>query len=241
MARTKVIKSLKKLLTVEQLREYLGNVSVVRKFADDYDLIQFGSVGKDDETRVVKGITASVTQRDSHYLVGTTYGRDVIFIQRTDTLLSANKKSKENYHWNILVLDLHNVALPHVYLEGRGRHRPNFYEALSIKQRELIELPYGLLSGYDRLFGDRFSTRLSPSTANMFASLVPPERAAVMAHHFHMFDFEWQEDMLYVYFLSAHPTSAQLEQMLNAGVWLARELDTPTACEVDENETASHS
>ncbi len=232
----KTIKSLRKMLTVQQLREYLGNISVVRKFAEDHGLIQFGSIGKDDETRVVKGITASITQRDSHYLVGTTYGRDVIFIQRTDTLLSSNKRSKETYNWNILVLDLHNVSLPHVYIEGRNRHKGNFYEALSMKNRELVELPYGFLSGYDRLYGDRFATRLSAVTASMFPSLMPPERAAVLAHHFHMFDYEWHDDTLYVYFLSNYPTLAQLENMVNAGAWLAGELDTPTVCDVDEDE-----
>ena len=214
------------LLTLKQVRDFLRSSNITRRFAALHNLVYFGSVDQDDESRLVKGITVSNTYRDSHYLVGTDYGRDIIFLQRSDTLRSVGGKRLERYTWNILAIDLHaQTRLAHVYIEGRSRHGSGFYETLAMKKREFAELPYGFLSAYDPLFGKRFAVRLAAATTLEFPTVMPPERAAVLAHHFHMFDFEWHDDVLYVYFLASRPTMSQLEMMLKAGVWLAGELD----------------
>jgi len=219
-------KRILRLLTLQQLRNFLGSSASARRFADRYDLIYFGSVGRDDESRLVKGVTVSNTHRDSHYLVGTAYNRDIIFLQRTDSLHSANQKKLEAYTWNILAIDLKPfMQLPHVYIEGRTRHGRGFYEALAMTKREFSELPLNFLSNYDPLFSDKFVIRLPASATLELPYLLPPERAAIMAHHFSSFDFEWHDDVLYVYFLSSRPTLTQLEHMLKAGVWLSDELE----------------
>lgn len=220
-------KRLMKILTLQQLRNFIGSSAVARRFANRYDLVYFGSVGRDDESRLVRGITISNTHADSHYLVGTAYGRDIIFLQRSDFIHSSTHKKREAYTWNILVIDLKpNMQLPHIYIEGRSRHDRGFYEALAMKNRELVELPIHFMSQYDPLFSQRFSVRLSAAASVEFPTLLPPERAAVMAHHFSSFDFEFHDDVLYVYYLSSRPTLGQLEHMLKAGVWLANELES---------------
>ena len=214
------------LLTLKQVRDFISNSAVTRRFAERHSLVYFGSVSQNDESRLVKGITVSNTHRDSHYLVGTALGRDLIFLQRSDALRSANNKKRELYNWNILAIDLaQGMRLPHVYVEGRSRHGHGFYETLAMKRREFSELPYGFLSDYDPLFAKRYVVRLAAATASEISELLPPERAAVMAYHFTAFDFEWRNDELYVYFLSRRPSLAQLELMLKAGVWLAGELE----------------
>ncbi len=213
-------------LTLQQFRNFIGSSASTRRFAEKHELVYFGSVGQDDESRLVKGITVSNTRHDSHYLVGTAYGRDLIFLQRTDSIRSSNQKKQESYTWNILVLDLApSLRLPHTYVEGRTRHGRGFYEALAMKKREFNELPLHFLSHYDPLFSDRYIVRLSAAASVEFPTLLTPERAAVMAHHFSSFDFEWHDDILYVYFLSSRPSLSQLEYMLKAGVWLAGELE----------------
>lgn len=220
-------KRLLRLLTLQQVRNFIRSSAVARRFAERYELVYFGSVGRDDESRLVKGITVSNTHRDSQYLVGTAYNRDIIFLQRTDTVRSSNHKKLEMYSWNILVIDLkESLQLPHVYIEGRTRHGRGFYEALAMKKREFNELPLNFLSNYDPLFSHRYVVRLSAAASLEFSTLLPPERAAVLAHHFSSFDYEWHDDALYVYLLSARPTLAQLEHMLKAGVWLASELES---------------
>lgn len=219
-------KRLLRVLTLQQLRNFIRSSAVTRRFAERYDLVYFGSVGRDDESRLVKGITVSNTQRDSHYLVGTAYGRDIIFLQRSDVLHSSIQKKAEAYTWNILAIDLKpSLHLPHMYIEGRSRHGRGFYESLSMRKREFSELPLNFLSDYDPLFHHRFVVRLMPASYGDFFTLLPPERAAVMAHHFSQFDYEWCDDVLYVYFLSSRPTLTQLEYLLKAGVWLAGELE----------------
>lgn len=227
-------KRLLRILTLQQLRNFVRSSAVTRRFAERHDLVYFGSVGRDDESRLVKGITISNTHRDSHYLVGTAYNRDVIFLQRTDSIHSSNLKKLETYTWNILVIDLKpGMQLPHVYLEGRARHGRGFYEALAMKKREFSELPIHFLSQYDPLFSDKFAVRLSAGASLEFPALLTPQRAAVIAHHFSSFDFEWHDDVLHVYFLSSRPTLGQLEHMLKAGVWLAGELDNSQQPTVD--------
>lgn len=219
-------KRLLRLLTLQQLRNFIGSSTASRRFAERHDLVYFGSVGRDDESRLVRGVTISNTHQDSHYLVGTTYGRDVIFLQRSDSVRSANQKRLETYTWNILAVDLREfMHLPHMYVEGRARHGRGFHEALAMTKREFNELPFNFLSSYDPLFSDRFVVRLPAAASYEFPSLLTPERAAIIAHHFSAFDFEWHDDVLYVYFLSSRPSLTQLELMLKAGVWLADELE----------------
>lgn len=219
-------KRILRILTLQQLRNFIGSSASTRRFAERHDLVYFGSVGRDDESRLVRGVTISNSHQDSHYLVGTAYGRDVIFLQRSDSVHSSNQKKLETYTWNILAVDLKEfVRLPHMYVEGRARHGRGFYEALTMTKREFTELPIHFLSSYDPLFSSRYVVRLAAAAAHEFPALLTPERAAVIAHHFASFDFEWHDDLLYVYFLSAKPTLTQLELMLKAGVWLADELE----------------
>lgn len=220
------VKNLSSVITLRQFRNFLSNTNVTRRFAEKHNLVYFGTINQDDESRLVKGITVSNSHRDTHYLVGTTHGRDLIFLQRKDILRQSMQKRRESYNWNILAIDLsQTLHLPHVYIEGNARHGKGFYETLSMKKREFSELPYGFLSAYDPLFAKRYIVRLSAAAAHEFARLLTPERAAVIAHHFSHFDFEWHDDVLYVYYLSSRPTLGQLDLMLQAGVWLANELD----------------
>lgn len=220
-------KKVLQVLTLAQLRRYIGNSRTIRKFADRHDLVYFGSVTTEDESKLVKGHTISRSQRDEHYCVGTVFGRDMIFVQRSDTVHEAVQKHKEDYTWNILVLDLDShMSLPHTYIEGRGRYGTAFNESFGIRHRELVEIPVHLLVGYDPLFVERFSCRMPVVHAAELPGLLSPLAAATLAHHFSMFDIEWHDDVVYIYYLAKQPSSDKLDHMLKCGVWLAGELDS---------------
>lgn len=215
-------------ITMEQLRRNLGNSRVIRKFAEHHDLVYFGTVTTGDESRLVKGFTLSRTQYDEHYCVGTTYGRDMIFVQRTDTLKDTTVKSKkkESYTWNILAIDLQETArLPHVILEGSNRYGTAFSQALAIKHRELVDIPAHMMGGYDPRFVQHFRTKTSVIDAAMLPTTLTPLTAATLGHHFPSFDIEWQGDLLYMYYVARQPITEKLELMLKCGVWLADELE----------------
>ncbi len=219
-------KTFSRILTLEQLRNVIGSSRVIRKFATKHDLVYFGNVNKDDEARLVKGLTVSPTQRDSHYCVGTVFGRDLIFLQRSDSILASNARGRERYTWNIMALDMSpETQLSHMYVEGRHRHGVAFYETLSMKKREFAILPKHLLAGYDPLFLERYTCRMSAATSVEFSTTLSPATAAVIAHHFSAFDFEWHDDVLYVYYLTKQLRLDRLDLMLKAGVWLAGELE----------------
>lgn len=214
------------VLTLTQLRQFLGNSRIIRKFAERNGIVYFGSVHANDESRLVKGHTLSRTQRDEHYCVGTVFGRDVLFLQRSDVLRSANSKQKERYVWNILTLDLsERLVLPHVHISNKQRYGRAFHEAFSIKYRELVEVPEQLLSGYDPLFVQRFQAKTPVIQAAALPLSLTPLIAATLAHHFSSFDFEWHDDLLYIYYLSRQPSLDKLENMLKCGIWLAVEFD----------------
>ena len=219
-------KKLLRALTLAQLRQFIGNNRTIRRFAERHSLVYFGTVTVDDDSRLVKGHTVSRTHRDQHYCVGTAFGRDMVFLQRSDLLYSSTHKHKERYDWNILALDLsERVALPHAYIEGKNRHGHAFYEALDMKHRDLAEIPTHLLVGYDPLFAQKFTPRTSLAHAIELPGTLTPLIAATLAHHFSMFDYEWHDDMLYIYYLSSRPTLDRLDHMLKCGVWLAGELE----------------
>lgn len=209
------------------MRNSLGSMRTIRKFADRHALVYFGKIHADDEARLVRGLTVSRTQQDNHYCVGTVLGHDLIFLQRSDKLKNSRSRKVESYCWNILALDMNDATrLPHVYLEGKNRHGTAFYEALSMKLRQLVELPVHFMSHYDPLFANRFVCRMSAATSVEFGNIITPDRAAVLSHHFSMFDYEWYEDTLYVYYLSRQPSIEKLDTMLKAGLWLTGELET---------------
>lgn len=231
-------KNLLSALTFQSLTGRVKSAHVIRRFAKKHDIVYFGVIHPDDEARLVRGHTLSRTQHDQHYCVGSVFGRDVMFVQRTDALRSSRSRKREVYTWNILVLDMTDrTNLPHVFIEGRHRHGVAFYESFSIKHRQLADIPTHLLYGYDPLIMKRFHIRAGSAQAIELPSHLTPQRAAVMAHHFHMFDYEWFEDTLYVYYLSKQPSMERLDQMLKAGIWLADELETKPPAVLDDAET----
>lgn len=222
--------ALKKLLpatvSLKRIGRSLGSSRTIRKFAMKHGIVYFGTVHPDDEARLVRGITQSRAQRDLHYCVGTIYGRDVMFVQRSDKMLGSKTPTPELYTWNILVVDMSDVTqLPHTYVEGRGRHGSGFRDTVSMKYRTLSEVPVHVLSTYDPLFSKRYSTRTLSDKNLEFPAYLTPERAAIVAHHFNLFDYEWFEDTLYVYYLAKQPTLDKLDLQLKAGIWLAGELE----------------
>lgn len=223
----KTVKRLTSTLTLERTRRMIGNSRVIRKFADANNMVYFGVVGAgDEETRLVKGLTLSHTARDLHYCVGSRFGRDMVFVQRSDTLRSPNKKKQEHYTWNILQIDLRSgLLLPHMFLNGRGRYDSVFMSGLAVKKRDFFAVQEHTLQGYDPLFIRRYEPFLDSVYVPYFPFLVAPESAAIIAHHFHQMDFECVGDDLMVYLLAKQPTLSQLDLMIRAGVWLAGELE----------------
>ena len=222
----KHVKKATSIITLERTRRVLNNTNVIRKFADSNGMVYFGTVNAGDETRLIKGLTLSQTARDTHYCVGSRLGRDLMFVHRTAKLRGPNSKKLEQYDWNILQIDLaHGTLLPHLFMYGRSRYSETFKVDISTKKRDFFTIQPSFLSGYDPLFVKRFEALIGTVYVPYFPFLIRPESAAILAHHFHAFDFECVGDELFVYFLAKQPNRAQLDLQVKAGFCLAGELE----------------
>jgi hypothetical protein len=228
---TKIISSLSPIKIVGQLM----SGKVFHKFAGEYDLVYFGHVSaQDDEHKLVRGITTSAKHRDSHYCVGTIHGHDVILLEREDELKLATDPKPHKYEWIILQIDLHGSHdLSHVFIDGK-HHNDTFYRTLFAKFSRLLKVDHGLLSHYDPLFSERFIVYTPPDNTDRFPSLLTPDAAATLAHHFGHFDFEWSQDQVLVYSTGRKASKHLLEHMLKAGIYLARELEKTALVPVAE-------
>ena len=207
------------------IQKRLGLSRVFRKFASKYDMVYFGSVHRDDEARLVRGITLSRTQVDAHYCVGSAYGRGVIFVQRSDVERSAYQKPVR-HTWNILQIDLADTArLSHVFVERYDAAHSTYAEKLSAVHRDWVVTPPSLLAQYDSLFLSRYRVHSANITSALVGDYLSPLVASQIAHYFSQFSFEIVDDTLLVYFVSRYPLSDQLDHMVKAGVWLADEIE----------------
>lgn len=197
---------------------------VYKEICERYDLVYFGSVNQhEDEHEMVRGVTLSTTHHDMHYCVGSVQGRDVIILRRTDDIALANKPAK-TYSWNILQVDLRNTQLPHTLLDAH-HHDEDFYTHLFTKFIRLTKADSSLFENHDNQFSKSFSLYTPPDSLDVQSTLLPPDTTAVIGHHFAHFDYEFFQDRLIVYAPDRKATVQLLEKMLNAGVWLANELE----------------
>ncbi len=214
------------LFSLSYVRNMLGSKKAYHDLCERNNLVYFGAVTiHDEDAHIVRGMTLSNVHADAHYCVGTVFGRDVVFLQRSDNILSSDSRKHESYVWNILEIDLSDsLELTHTVLDG-GHHERGFYSTLLSSHRTLQHIPEEYFSAQGAKFAAKFRVFAPLYAAQQLGELISPDTAAILAHHFSDFDFEWHADKLYVYYQTRTPSLMKLELMLRAGVWLSGELD----------------
>jgi hypothetical protein len=90
--------------------------------SEEYDMVYFGNVSQhSDEHQMVRGFTLSPSHVDRHYCVGTVSGRDVILLERTDTISFPDR------------------AIKSLHL-GRPASRPDYSKSPLARCAELVSL-----------------------------------------------------------------------------------------------------
>lgn len=200
---------------------------VVKGFAQTHQLVYFGTVSQyDDEHQLVRGVTLSKNHHDRHYCVGSIHEYDMILLQRTDEVTYPGKPS-DSYTWMIMQFDLNASAkgLPHVFIDAH-RHGEAFYANLSVKFSNLRVLDASHFVGHDDMFVNTHRVYTAPSDIQDAARILTPEVTGTIAQHFKYFDFEILHDSVLVYYSNAIASRQQLDNMVRAGLWLARHLDS---------------
>lgn len=211
-------------LTPLQWLKGTNTKSVFRNACKQYGLVYFGSVDQHaDEHEMVRGVTLSPSHRDAHYCVGTVNRRDIILLQRSDTV-KFPKKPTRTFHWHILQIDLNHVSLPHVLLDAHHRDE-TFYAQLFAKFVRFTKAHNDIFAGYDDSFTGHYTAYTPPDALDVLPRLLPLATAEVIGHHFNQFDYEFSQDRLLIYALDRPTTKQLIDHMLKAGLWLANELE----------------
>lgn len=201
--------------------------AVFKQICELYDLVYFGSVSQHtDEHEMVRGFTLSPSHVDRHYCVGSIASRDVILLERTDTVSFPDKPSK-SYTWIIMQFDLRSSIPQHIVFNSY-QYEPPVYATLFTKLQHLHKLEPGVLP-FDPLFGQKFVTYTNLQHSDNLSNIITGDTARTMAYHFANLDYELYDDQLLVYMPTVHPKTKDIEHMTKAGIWLSDELDKRTS------------
>ena len=205
-----------------QLRGNKAIKRMVSDFAERFNMVYFGYVNQlSDEHRIVRGLTVSTQHRDDHYCIGTFKHYDVVFVERTDTLLT----STHTHTWHIMEFDLKSTAdIPHLFI-GSSRHGLGFHSLLKAKYSSMLPVQLGMTGRYTDDFTHYFNMYVAPAEAIAAEQIVTPEVATMIATHFKGLVIEITADALYVYSEKSHLSPQLLDVMLINGAWLADMID----------------
>jgi len=197
---------------------------VIMHFAEKTGLVYFGYVSqRDDDHRLVRGLTVSPHHRDNNYCIGTFQGYDIVLVERTDTVKFPGKLTK-SHDWIIMEFDLHTSEdIPHVFA-GLHSQGDAFYATLLTKFPKLAQIPLAN-SIYDAAFASRYRVYTEPERAIEVEELFGQEMTKVIGQHFGILTFEIYDKCLYLYAEHQRPTQALLEKMMEYGIWLAQVID----------------
>lgn len=192
--------------------------------AEEYDLVYFGNVSQhSDEHQMVRGFTLSPSHVDRHYCVGTMSGRDVILLERTDTISFPDKPSK-SYTWVILQVDLSIKSPLHIMLNSFHYEEP-VYATLFTKLHHLHKFDNIAFSHLDNAFTSAFTVYAALQYIDRFSEVIASDTASIMGHHFKGLDYEILDDELIVYVPAITPSHKDIDHLFKAGVWLAGEIE----------------
>lgn len=197
----------------------------IKQFASKFKFVYFGKIDQHgSDQKFVRGVTASVNHADDYCVMGSFKGRDIIIVQRQNTLSFAGSQP-QLYKWQIMQIDLNRSDMPHVFIDG-NHYEKAFYSDFFAKHSS-YENAAGLFTFDDPLFLKHFKVFAGQNSMRAVRNTLTPEITAMLAHHFKQFDYEINGDSLMVYATNAVATLKLLQEMMRIGVWLADSLDTP--------------
>lgn len=202
-----------------------ANKRVIMNFAESVGMVYFGHVDhREEEHKLIRGLTLSNKHRDNHYSIGSTSGYDLTLVERTDTIHVPGKPAKR-HQWLIFGIDLHaSVDLPHIFL-GHDHHSVQFYELLFTKFSRMQKIAIGTFGTYSPSFTEHYSIFTEPAESLSAERLFSHETTRLIAAHFGPLSIEVVDNCLYLYSEKSLINRELLETMLKNGLWLADSLD----------------
>jgi len=220
---------MRKTLTFRQMvkrfsPQFRKRGAVLHKFSDMVGLVHFGSVHQhDDEHEAIRGFTASLTHKDTHYAVGTYDGFNVRLVNRFDVIRIAGNPNHEQL-WTILEIDLESKALPHLFFVPTGSEAGE-YGRLYATQPGMQPINSMILDNKSTEFHGRFQIVASPTHAHKVEALFSSPLIVGIANRFWPHGIEIEHGKLLIYITQHRLTKTVLETTLASGLWLAETID----------------
>ncbi len=208
-------------LSPSRIKKSLSKKRMIHRFCEDVGLVYFGFVNqREDDHHIVRGLTVSNAHRDHHYCIGTYEGYDVVFVERSDIILTSHR-----HIWHILEIDLKTASdLPHIFI-GSPTHGMGFHSLLSAKYPSLHPAHLGVLGIPSPDFSDNFKLYAKPDQWLAAERIFSPDITEKIGKHFQGLVLEISGDSLFIYSERSHLTTKLLETMLQNGIWLASVID----------------
>lgn len=216
MARTSFVHTVKKIARSRQ------RGVVIRSVARKLGLVYFGSLGRDDEHEVIRGMTVSISHKDSHYAIGAFDGYDISLVDRDDMVKEA--ESIVHRRWTIIQVVLkHRPAVHEVILlpHDSASHYAQAFSGLRHIQPvdALVDEPYSAE------FLRRYSIMAPSHQALEVNRIVTPALADLAALKLWPHTVELKEEKLLVYITEDRLSETVLRVAVESALWLADSLD----------------
>lgn len=212
------------------LRHYSPQIrsrgKVIRRFAKRTGLVYFGAVDqRKDEYEVIRGLTASTTHRDVHYLVGSYDGHDISIADRFDVSFDAHHQPIE-HSWLIFQVPLENKTIPHLFFKPLG-HSPQAYTNLFTAFNTLHIINDAFDDAHSPEFHARYQLFGPAAHVASLEGIITPSLTRTIAARFWPHAIEIYKGNVYVY-ITEHrhrEFEAVLSPTLQSTTWLAEVLD----------------
>jgi len=199
--------------------------ATLRRFSDQLGLVHFGDIHQhNDDLDAIRGFTASLTHRDTHFAVGTYNGFNIRLTNRFDVIRIAGNPNHEQL-WTIIEIELDAKSIPHMFFIPTGREAGE-YGRLYATQPNMQPLNSMILDNRSPEFHGRFQIFASATHSHKVESLFTSPIIVGIGSRFWPHGIEIEHGKLLVYITEDHLTKAVLESALASGLWLAETIDS---------------
>ncbi len=195
----------------------------VTRFAEKLGLTYFKTVKAHDYgIPVVRGVTASLRQRDANVCIGSYHDYDMVYVERISSTVAPNTTATKHY-WHVMEFDLHHAHdLPFIFV-GTQLQSKDFYAKIIAEHREVR--PLGLSRQQAKEFHGHYTILGSPADTVLIHTIFDDAIVKEVTTHKEPFAIEIQGDSLFIIADNPKTSEHMLTRMLQYGIWMAHHID----------------
>ena len=198
--------------------------AVLQNFSKTIGLVHFGDIHQHyDDLDSIRGFTASLSHRDTHFSVGTYNGFNIRMVNRFDVVKLAGNPNSEQL-WTIIEIELDTKSLPHMFFVPTGKEGGE-YGRLYATQPNMQPLNSMILDNRSPEFHGRFQIFASAAQSHRVGTLFSSPVIVSIASRFWPHGIEIEHGKIIIYITEHRLTKAVLESTLASGLWLAETIE----------------